>query len=172
MSQRLGDGEQKRVKIAPATQDLKSERPLTRRRKGDAGKGFIALEQVVNRRELSESLGRQGAALVPAHEAPEPFPQAPRLVCKRVELARERTHTHVPKNVAWDQAGLLEPAQIAFAIMKPIDGGIDGRRDRIEEIQPTRPPDKDRRRAVHHTYSLLAFLPDGGAARAPTRQHR
>jgi hypothetical protein len=129
LSQRLCDGEQKRVKVAPATQDLKSEAPLTRRRKGDAAEGFVALEQAAKRRQLSESLGSQGAALMPTHEDPEPFPQAPRLIRNLVKLAGERTRAHVPKNVAWDQVGLLEPVQIAVAIIKPIEGGIDFRGD-------------------------------------------
>ena len=138
ISQRLCDRKQKRVRFTPATQDLKPEAPLTRRGKDDAAKRFVAREQVVKRRQLSESLGCQVAALMPADEAPEPFPQAPRLVRNLVELARERTRPHVPDDVAWDKVGLLEPAQIAFAIIKPIDGGIEWRCDRIEEIQANR----------------------------------
>ena len=129
LSHRLCDGEQERVKVAPATLDLKSEGPLTRWRNGDAAEGFVALEHAVERGQLSQSLGCQRAAFVPADEAPEPFPQAPRLVRKLVKLARKRARPHVPKNFARDQVGLLEPAQIAFAIIKPIDGGIEWRRD-------------------------------------------
>jgi LysR family hydrogen peroxide-inducible transcriptional activator len=66
---------------------------------------------------------------MPTHEGPEPFPQAPRLIRDLVKLAGERTRPHVPKNVAWDQVGLLEPVHIAFAIIKPFDGGIDFRGD-------------------------------------------
>lgn len=109
--------------------DLKLEAPLTHRGQGDAAKGFVAREQVVQRRQLSEGLGCQGAALVPVNEGPEPFPQAPRLIRNLVQLARKRTGPHVPEDVGWDKVGLFEPAQIAFAIIKPIDGGIDWRCD-------------------------------------------
>ncbi len=103
--------------------------------------------------KLSESLCGQGAALMPANEVSEPFPQAPRLIRNLVKLARERTRPHVPEDIAWRQVGLLEPTQIAFAIIKPIDGRIDWSCDRIEEIQAGRPADKDRRRTAIHQKS-------------------
>src|SRR5258707_536864 len=60
----------------------------------------------------------------------------------------------VPEPIVRYQVSLLEPAQISFAVCDPIDGGIDRRRDRIQEIQPERIADKDRRRtAVHHNSS-------------------
>ena len=46
IGQRLGDGEQQRVEVAPATPGLALEAPWARRRKDDAAKGFVALEQV------------------------------------------------------------------------------------------------------------------------------
>ncbi len=56
-------------------------------REGDLAKILVASEQTIERCELGKSLGRQGTAFVPTHEAPEPLPQVSRLLRDLVEFA-------------------------------------------------------------------------------------
>ena len=133
--QRLPDREQKCVRVAPAAKHLELERPLPHWRRGDPAKDLVALEETIQGRQLVKSLGGQRAALMLTHEAPEPFPEASRLFRGLVELARQPVRSHVPEHVARRQVGMLKPAKISLAVIDPIDGAVDRRCDRIEEIE-------------------------------------
>jgi hypothetical protein len=98
-SQRLSDGEQKRVGATPAAHGVKLKRPLPGWSWRDPAECFVAFQETVERRQLVERIGCQRATFVPVHEAPEPFPQAPRLIRDPVELAGKGTRPHVPEYV-------------------------------------------------------------------------
>jgi hypothetical protein len=142
--QRLSYREQKRPRTTPRAPGLQGKARRRHRLRNYPAKRLIAVLQKVERVQLGRSVLRQRATLMPEHEAPEPFPQAAGLIRDRVELAGQGARSHVAEHVGRYQKGVLEPAQIALAVVDPVDSGIDWCRDRIQKMQPRRIADKNR----------------------------
>ena len=73
-----------------------------------------------------------------ANEGPEPFAQAASLIGDLVQLRRRRSRTQRIQRIRWNELGLSQPVEEALAIIKPIDRRIEGRRDRVQEIEAER----------------------------------
>src|SRR5262249_22338566 len=137
--------------MTPPPHRLKLESLLVLCRWRDPAKYFVAFEQAIEWLQLGKRLGLQGAAHSLAHEAPEPLSQAARLCREPIELIRQRPPPDVSKHVGRHEACLLQPAQIALAVLDPVDGGIDRSRNRVQKIKPERIGDEHRGGTAFHS---------------------
>ena len=70
-----------------------------------------------------------------ANEGPEPFAQAASLGGDLVQFRRRRSGAQRIQRIRWNELGLSQPVEEALAIIQPIDRRIEGRRDRVQEIE-------------------------------------
>ena len=104
----------------------------------DAAEARIAFEQAVERFQVVKVGGGQCAAFVGANEASEPFPQVARLGGDIIQFARCRPGSQIFQSPERHEAGLFQPGQEAVAVLDPVDRRIDGRSDRVQEIETER----------------------------------
>ncbi len=91
------------------------------------------------------------------HKTAEPFAQVPGLGRHLVEFAGQGVGADAVQHGLGDQFRLAQPIQQPFAIGDPIDRNVDGRRDRIEEIQAGRVGDEQGRGMNRHRSSPITM---------------
>ena len=55
-----------------------------------------------------------------------------------VQFRRRRSRAQRIQRIRWNELGLSQPVEEALAVIKPVDRRIDGRRDRVQEIEAER----------------------------------
>jgi hypothetical protein len=90
-------------------------------------------------------------------EAAKPFPERTCLGRHCVEFPRKGAGAHGGQYVVPNELGLRQPSQQVFAATDPFDNFVDGRRDRVQEIEPESVCDEEARGAIRCYASAWAL---------------
>ena len=108
----------------------------------DSTEPFIALEQPVQRLQLTQVSRSERPPFALPNEPSEPLAKASRLRRDVVELPRHPLCLQRFKRFRGYQLRLLQPRQHAIAVVDPVDLLVHWRGDRVQEIQTERVGDE------------------------------
>src|SRR6516225_6749331 len=97
---------------------------------------FVACQQLVEWFELAQRVPLKLSTHILVDKRFEPIPQGARLCRDGIEFTRNRALPQSVQNAIGHQASLLEPREKVFSRGKPLDLGIDGNGDGVQEVQP------------------------------------
>ena len=101
----------------------------------DPVKSLIALQQPIERAKLFQGVGAKRLPFAVINEFSKPFSERARLGGNTVEFTRLRPSSQRPQRVWRHKLRLLQPSQKSLTILDPVDLGIHGRGNRVQEIK-------------------------------------